>query len=414
MPSYSAHRGNIKVGIVGASADPFQWGSTAHVPALRSLPEYEVVAVAATNQANAEAAAVQHGIPMAFGNFDEMVRHPDIDLVCVVTSVLHHHRLVMGAIEAGKHVFCEWPLGVTTQQAIEMRDLAEARGVRTLVGLQNRCAPVVRYVRDLIARGFVGDVLFANLTRTVDVVAAHRLRLQTDDTPQQEEAFGNDMKASTKHTQSMELGEAWLYLLDKQRANSGLSILGGHALDTLAAYVGEFTDLQSYAEVTLKHVIVRETGQPYRVTAPDTFLVQGRLATGVVAAAQLRMNAPIAKAFSLEISGSKGGIIVSSEERLHPSTRHAGIPSDMELFGTANFDVPFSRMIVPCEYCLVPDHAPHGQPFNVAHLYRGFSQALLAGAPNELDFAHGVIRHRLLDTVQAAADTAERLSLAPL
>ena len=399
MPSFAA-QGKIRVGIVGASADPFQWGATAHIPALRSLPEYEVVAVAATRQETANAAAKQHGVAMAFGDYQEMVNHPDIDMICVITTVLHHHRLVMAALEAGKHVFCEWPLGVTTAQAIEMRDLAEAKGVRTLVGLQNRCAPVVRYVRDLIAEGFIGELLFANLARTVDVVAAHRERHHAKN--------GVTDTGGPLVPDRMELGEAWLYMLDKNRANSGLSILGGHALDTFAAFVGEFVDLQAYTEVTLKEVIVRETGQPYRVTAPDSFLVQGRLAGNAVAAAQLRMNAPIAKSFHLEISGSKGALIVSSNEVLHPSMRHAGIPSEMELSGTPDFDAPFRPMSVPAHYRQVPEDTPSGQPFNVAQLYRSFSNSVLADQPFELDFRHGVMRHLLLDTVQDAADNAAR------
>lgn len=370
--------GKIRVGIIGASADPFQWGSTAHIPALRSLPQYEIVAVATTRDETATAAAAAHDVTLAFGDYRQMVRHPDVDMVCVITSVMHHHALAMAALEAGKHVFCEWPLGVTTPQAIEMRDLARARGVQTCVGLQNRCAPMVGYVRDLIADRYIGELRCANLARANDQMTR------------------------------MEMPESWLYFLDKAQANSGLTILGGHALDTLAAYVGEFADVQAYTEVRMDTVTVAETGDPYRITAADHILVQGRVPGGAPVTAHIKMNSPIDKAFHLEISGSKGALIVTSGERLDPTTRQPGIPSEIELLGTPRLDAPFEPMAVPDRYRTVPAATPGGQPLNVAQLYQRFARALLEDAAFDLDFAHGVMRHRLLDTVQQAADAGRR------
>ncbi|WP_161600580.1 hypothetical protein [Mycobacterium hodleri] len=52
---------------------------------------------------------------------------------------MNHHTLVIPALEAGKHVFSEWPLGVATDEAIHTRDVAKAHRIRTSVGLQNQC-----------------------------------------------------------------------------------------------------------------------------------------------------------------------------------------------------------------------------------------------------------------------------------
>jgi len=83
-----------------------------------------------------------------------MVQHPDVDLVSICVRVPFHHQIGMAALNAGKHLFCEWPLAATTEQAQQMRDLAIRKGVRHMVGLQARGARAINRVRDLVAEGY--------------------------------------------------------------------------------------------------------------------------------------------------------------------------------------------------------------------------------------------------------------------
>src|SRR6476661_7826321 len=69
----------------------------------------------------------------------------------------------MAAIDAGKHVYCEWPLGRNTAEAQEMLEAAEGKGVRHAVGLQGQWSPTINYVKDLVADGYVEKVLTATL-----------------------------------------------------------------------------------------------------------------------------------------------------------------------------------------------------------------------------------------------------------
>ena len=120
----------LRVGVIGANVD-YGWAPRTHLPALLALPEFELAAVCTAHEETARASAEKFGAPLAFHDHQEMVRHPDIDVVAVVVRVPLHHRLTMDALEAGKHVFVEWPLGANLQEAQEMADLAHARGVRT-------------------------------------------------------------------------------------------------------------------------------------------------------------------------------------------------------------------------------------------------------------------------------------------
>src|SRR5260221_6640332 len=154
--------GKIRVGIVGASANR-GFASIAHIPALRALPQFEIAAVCTARQESAEAAAGHYGVPLAFSDPAALARRRDVDLVTVSVKVPDHYRPVMAAIEAGKHVYCEWPLGRDTDEAVRMLDAAERAGDRHAVGLQGQMSPAINYARDLIADGYVGRVLSATM-----------------------------------------------------------------------------------------------------------------------------------------------------------------------------------------------------------------------------------------------------------
>src|SRR5258708_20055534 len=80
------------------------------------------------------------GIPHAFGDPYKMAQHPDVDVVAICVRVPSHHQLGMAALSAGKHLYCEWPLAATTEQAGQSRDLAVRKGLHHMVGLQARGA----------------------------------------------------------------------------------------------------------------------------------------------------------------------------------------------------------------------------------------------------------------------------------
>lgn len=153
----------IRVGILGVHPDK-GWATSAHIPALQSLPEdYELMAVSHRDLEQARRAAAKFQIPHALATSQELVNHPEVDLVVVTVKVAHHFELVTLALEAGKDVYCEWPLGVNLEEAIQLADHAKQTGARTAVGLQTRAAPAFRYAKDLIQDGYLGEVLSTSL-----------------------------------------------------------------------------------------------------------------------------------------------------------------------------------------------------------------------------------------------------------
>src|SRR6059036_3817373 len=148
----------LGVGIIGVS--PVRgWAATAHIPALRALPNYEIRALSGHSAESARAIGEAFGISAVFSDHEQLVSQPDVDVVAVTVKVPHHRELVSAALSAGKAVYCEWPLGRDLDDARAMAKLAAEQGVRTVVGLQARQAPAIEFVRELLGDGYVGEVL---------------------------------------------------------------------------------------------------------------------------------------------------------------------------------------------------------------------------------------------------------------
>ena len=138
----------IRVGIVGSS-----FGGVVHAPAYALHPLYEVVAIASPSRASRVAAEL--GIPDAYTDVDAMLADAGdrIDAVSITTPPAEHHRAVMAAIAAGKHVLCEKPFALTLAQAEEMTAAARDAHVAGALAFEFRFAPVVQTLRRMVADG---------------------------------------------------------------------------------------------------------------------------------------------------------------------------------------------------------------------------------------------------------------------
>src|SRR5690606_6419743 len=117
----------LRVGVIGANPNG-SWGSVAHLPALARLPQFTTTAVSTAHIETARETAKHFNIPKAFADPRSLAAHPDVDVVAIAVRVPAHNELVTIALDAGKHVYCEWPLGKTTAEAMALRDAADAAG----------------------------------------------------------------------------------------------------------------------------------------------------------------------------------------------------------------------------------------------------------------------------------------------
>src|SRR6266849_5495286 len=276
-------KSTLGVGIIGVS--PIRgWASTAHIPALRALPEYEIRALSVHNVETARAIGEAFGISAVFSDHEELVIQPDIDVVVVTVKVPHHRELVSAALAAGKAVYCEWPLGRDLEDARAMAALAAERSVHTVVGLQARQAPAIEFVQELLRDGYVGEVLsttMVGLSIPGDVVVKPNA-----------------------------------YMLDKTNGANLLTIALGHSLDTLNYVLGEFADLWAVSDVRRPLISIEETGEQIVKTAADQIALIGKLTSGAIASIHIREAVAGGTGFLWEINGTDGTLRITADAAL--------------------------------------------------------------------------------------------------
>jgi predicted dehydrogenase len=152
------HEPVVRVGVLGAGA----WACGAHLPGYRRDPRCRVVAIADTDIDRARQAAHDFDIPVASADARELFARDDIDAIDVCTPSHTHFELAWSALEAGKHVLCEKPVAYDFRDTRRARDLARRKGLKTKVGLTFRYSPAVRYMRELVAGGFIGTPFIFN------------------------------------------------------------------------------------------------------------------------------------------------------------------------------------------------------------------------------------------------------------
>ena len=121
-----------------------------------------LVAIADTNRALADEAAARFGIPLVFDSSEALIAHDRLDLIDVCTPSSTHFDLSWAALESGRHVLCEKPVAFDYRETRRAAELARSKRLKTKLGFTFRYAPAVRYMRQLVADGFVGTPFIFN------------------------------------------------------------------------------------------------------------------------------------------------------------------------------------------------------------------------------------------------------------
>ena len=120
--------------------------------------EAELHSVADINTANAEALARAFGFAKHTADWTDIIADAEIDIVSITAPNALHKEMALAAIAAGKHVYCEKPLAPLATDAKEMADAAKAAKIKTQVGFNYLCNPMLKLARDMIADGALGEI----------------------------------------------------------------------------------------------------------------------------------------------------------------------------------------------------------------------------------------------------------------
>ncbi|MCD6574585.1 Gfo/Idh/MocA family oxidoreductase [Candidatus Aerophobetes bacterium] len=145
----------IKVGVIGAG-----FIGPAHIESLRRLGFVEVVALATSREETAKAKAKALSIPKAYGHYQDLVQDEEVEVVQITSPNYLHFSQIKAALEAGKHVVCDKPLTITSQESRTLVEIAEKKGLVNAVTFNHRFYPLVQQSRALIQKGELGSLYF--------------------------------------------------------------------------------------------------------------------------------------------------------------------------------------------------------------------------------------------------------------
>jgi predicted dehydrogenase len=128
-----------------------------HVPIYAEREDVDLVAVADADPHKAEALSRRFQVPLVLTD-EALIAHDAVDAVVICTPNHLHETMAIAALEAGKHVFVERPLAITSEGAQRVIDVAERAGRVLVVGMPHRFRPGVAALRNFIAGGELGDL----------------------------------------------------------------------------------------------------------------------------------------------------------------------------------------------------------------------------------------------------------------
>ena len=350
----------IRIGIVGANAEK-SWAKDSHVPAIKGVPGLRLAAVATRNERSAREAAQAFGAERWFSDPFVMIQDDQIDVVTIAVKVPAHGELVLAALEAGKAVFCEAPLGRTVAEAEEM---ARAAGsLHTAIGLQGRLNPAVRRAAQLISSGDIGRPLNAKIVSTTV-------------------GFGPELPSSYDYFNKTSSG-----------ANL-LTISAGHTLDLVEAVLGPIIEIDARTEILWPAVKLTDTGEESLRETADYVAVLGKTQSGAVFTADIYGGvAPQDARRSFEIRGSEAWLSLTSD---HPYAFQAGDT-------TLRSNIPF---VAPDKPAVSGGYM--GAAINVGEVYAHLVRDLREGTYTTPGFDHALHNARLIDAIRRASERGER------
>jgi predicted dehydrogenase len=280
----------LKVGIMSAN-----WGAFAHLPAWRSVPGVEVVAICTSRRETAEAAAKRCGIESPFWDAQAMAAHPDIDILDCGTRPIVRDPVVASALRNGKHVYDAIPFATNIDRARELRDTWKASRKVGVVDAFCEWLPAHRLVKEMLDEGFLGQPFGGT--------CMFHLSLFNNPNPR--------------------FPYNWFW-----QAGLGVSALrnlGSHALHLLIFLFGGIQELVAHDGQLLREWRFPD-GSAIKPETNDFASLLLRFHSGLVIQLQVSWSSTVAPGWSVEAFGSKGRFAVTAPSfpTSRDSTLHAG------------------------------------------------------------------------------------------
>jgi predicted dehydrogenase len=285
-------RSPVGIGIIGTG-----FARTTQIPGFRDCMGAKIVAIASRNRERVEAIAKEFSIEHVAADWQELVRHPDVDLVSVVTPPSTHMEITLAALDQRKAVLCEKPMALNAGEAARMVEKAKAAGVLALIDHELRFLNSRRVMRGMLQTGAIGSVRHCNYV------------------------FRSDYRG---------IARPWDWWSDEAMGGGALGAIGSHVVDsfrwTLSA---EVTQVLGMLTTHIKERPDKSSGGMRPVTTDDEAKLLFRFSDGphtegATGAASISVVESGKYENRLEIYGTKGALMVEETGELWLSPTGAG------------------------------------------------------------------------------------------
>ncbi len=272
----------IRTAIIGAS-----FAKAAYLPALATIDDVEVVAIASARMESAQSAADQFNVPSAYDDWKRMLSNHEVDLVGIATPTIHHAPMALASLDAGAHVLCEKPMAMNADESRAMLEKAENLSKLHIMGHELRFNPTRRKLKQLIDARYIGDVRHMNIVNISST-------------------WGDPTTRPKNDWWSMEA-----------QGGGRLGANGSHQIDLIRWWLGDIGALNGQIATVVPYRVDKTTGEPWTATADDQLSFTLEMQNGALVSVFLSGVARHNIGNHVQIFGSEGTILLSnSDEKL--------------------------------------------------------------------------------------------------
>jgi predicted dehydrogenase len=328
--------------------------------------EIEFACIADVNMAQAEVARAALGFAKATDDWRTMIDDPSIDIIDITAPNALHKEMALSAIAAGKHVYCEKPLAPLAADAREMTEAAERAGIKTQVGFNYLCNPMIALAKEMIAAGELGEVRGYRGLHAEDYMA----------------------------------DEGGLFTFRHDPAGGGaLADIGSHAVATAEFLLGPITRVMADCETVIP-ARPDGKGNTREVVTDDVSRSFLRFANGASGSIEGNWIATGRKMqHDFEVYGTKGALAFSQERfnELHfYSTSDAKGRQGFRRIEAGPDHVPYGR------FCVAPGHQLGFNDLKAIEV-AGYIEAIANLRPEPFNFRAGLRIQTVIETMQRSS-----------
>jgi predicted dehydrogenase len=340
-----------------------------------------LVAIGGSNPQQVEAATRRYGYAKGVTDWRAIVEDPTIQVFDNCAPNILHFAPTMAAIQAGKHVLCEKPLGMNADESRQMWQAAKDAGVIHMCGFNYRFVPAIRLMRQIIQEGRLGRIYHFRARYLQDWLVDPTFRMT--------------------------------WRLDGSQAGTGaIGDLGTHIIDLARFLIGEPTTIGA---VTTTFINERETAEGGRkpVTVDDAFVATVTFENGAIGTLEATRFANGRRNHNaIEINGEKGSLAFNMERlnELEVFLPEEESPRDARGFRqvlvTESYH-PYVGVWWPAGHIIGYEHT-------FVHEIHHFLNAIVNGktlTPDGADFEDGYRAAVVADAIQTSAKSGQRVAI---